>query len=418
MKFFKAFLLATTFFFTSSINVSARQQPELIINFFYSEICPHCEHEAPFIAALDEKYDRVGLHAFEVSGNRANAVLLKMVGEKLDMQIRGVPFTLIGTKTTTGYLDDENTGQQLEEQVKQCLSDWDISCEDQLAEFLELAPAEETQPATIEEEPTVAEAKEEPVVVEAKPNKEITLPLFGKLNPDNLSLPVLTFMIALLDGFNPCAMWTLVFLIGLLLGMKDRKKMWILGITFILASGLVYFLFLSAWLNLFLFLGMVTWVRITIALVALGASIYSLRDYMTNKNATCKVTGTEKRQKVFTGLKKLVEQKHLWIALIGIILLAFAVNVVELFCSAGLPAIYTQILSLTELSSLQYYSYLLFYIVIFIFDDLAVFVIAMITLKMTGIESKYSHFSRLIGGLLMLIIGVLLLFKPEWLMFG
>jgi len=65
-----------------------------------------------------------------------------------------------------------------------------------------------------------------------------------------------------------------------------------------------YFLFLSAWLNLFLFLGMVTWVRITIALVALGASIYSLRDYMTNKNAACKVTGTEKRQKSFYRIKK------------------------------------------------------------------------------------------------------------------
>jgi hypothetical protein len=51
-------------------------------------------------------------------------------------------------------------------------------------------------------------------------------------------------------------------------------------------------------------------------------------------------------------------------------------------------------------------------------DDLLVFFIAMRTLKMTGIESKYARYSRLIGGTLMLLIGLLLLFKPELLMFG
>ena len=103
---------------------------------------------------------------------------------------------------------------------------------------------------------------------------------------------------------------------------------------------------------------------------------------------------------------------------IGIILLAVAVNLIELVCSAGLPAIYTQILSLATLDRWQYYLYLLLYILIFMLDDLIVFFIAMITLKAVGIENKYVRFSRLIGGILITIIGLLLLFKPEILMFG
>ena len=99
------------------------------------------------------------------------------------------------------------------------------------------------------------------------------------------------------------------------------------------------------------------------------------------------------------------------------VLLAFAVNLVELVCSAGLPAIYTQILALNNLSPLQHYGYLLFYILIFMLDDLIVFLIAMVTLKAVGIESKYARYSRLIGGILMLVIALLLLFKPEWLTF-
>ena len=91
---------------------------------------------------------------------------------------------------------------------------------------------------------------------------------------------------------------------------------------------------------------------------------------------------------------------------------------VELVCSAGLPAIYTQILSLSNLPTWQYYFYLGLYILIFMLDDLFVFFTAMFTLKAVGVESKYARYSHLIGGVLMLVIGLLLLFKPEWLMFG
>ena len=113
-----------------------------------------------------------------------------------------------------------------------------------------------------------------------------------------------------------------------------------------------------------------------------------------------------------------VEKKRLWLALSGIILLAFTVNLVELLCSAGFPAIYTQILTLNHLAIWQYYGYLLLYIFFFMLDDLAIFIIAMLTLHLTGISTKYSRWSNLIGGILMVIIGLLLIFKHQWLMFG
>ena len=194
--------------------------------------------------------------------------------------------------------------------------------------------------------------------------------------------------------------------------------MWILGGSFIAASGFAYFLFLTAWLNLLLFLGFIFWIRILIGLVALGAGAYNLRDFIVNKEGGCEVTGDEKRQKIFEKLRKISQQKQFLLALGGIILLAFAVNLVELVCSAGLPAIYTQILALSKLPNWQYYLYLLFYIFIFMLDDLIVFIIAMLTLQAIGIESKYARASHLIGGLLMLLIGLLLLFKPELLMFA
>ena len=58
------------------------------------------------------------------------------------------------------------------------------------------------------------------------------------------------------------------------------------------------------------------------------------------------------------------------------------------------------------------------YIFIFMLDDLIVFVVAMITLQLLGVGTRYKQASNLIGGVLMLILGILLIFRPEALMFG
>jgi len=209
-----------------------------------------------------------------------------------------------------------------------------------------------------------------------------------------------------------------LFLISLLIGTKSRNRRWFLGGAFIAASAAVYFIFLAAWLNLIIFLGFIIWIKLIIGLLALFGGVYNLKEFLFNKESGCKIIQNNGRRKTFEKIKNIVQQKNFFLALGGIILLAAAVNLVELICSAGLPAIYTQILTLNNLNPWQYYFYLLLYIFFFMLDDLFVFFITMITLEMTGITTKYTRLSKLIGGLLMLAIGILLIFKPEWLMFG
>jgi hypothetical protein len=244
------------------------------------------------------------------------------------------------------------------------------------------------------------------------------LPFIGQIKIKDFSLPAITVIFGALDGFNPCAMWVLIFLISLLVKMSNRRKMWILGTTFIFASAAVYFMFMVAWLNLLTFLGFIIWVRIAIGLVALVGGYLNLKEYVQNKDASCKVTNNEKRRNVMERLINISRNEKFILALGGIIVLAFAVNLVELFCSLGLPTIFIQLLTLNHISGLGSFLYILLYLLFFMLDDLIIFIVAMLTLRATGLTTKYTRYSNLIGGIIMLIIGLLMILKPGWLMFG
>jgi len=347
---------------------------------------------------MKAKYPELTVHAYEIWGSEKNRKIMTGMGQILNANVNGVPFTIIGDQYVVGWMDENTSGAQIESAIKCVIEN---GCRD--------------FDSILKENGYYGKEK---VVAPSKIPETLALPFFGEIKTRDVSLPVLTIIIGLLDGFNPCAMWSLMFLISLLLGMKDRKRMWILGITFLLASGFVYFLFLAAWLNLLLFIGFILWIRLIIGLVALGGGGYYLKEYFFNPHAGCVSTKTERRKKIFEKIRQITHERHFWFALGGIIVLAFAVNLVELICSAGLPAVYTQILTLNHLPAWQYYLYLLLYIFLYMLDDIIVFVIAMVTLQMTGLSEKYSRASHFIGGFAMVIIGILLILKPEWLMFG
>lgn len=401
-------------------NVLADHNNELNVYFFYGDGCPHCAKEEVFLEKIEKKYKEVNIHRYEVWHNKDNTKLLFDIANKLNIEVSGVPVLVIGNEAITGYFNDDTTGAKIEALINKFLEE---GCTDTEVPIIVNNEINEQclGECAIGKHQCSKNCGCQGGVVEEKNNEmpeSVNVPFFGEVKIKSVSLPVFTILIAGADGFNPCAMWILLFLISLLLGMENRVRMWILGTSFIVASGLVYFLFLSAWLNFFIFLGFVYWIRIMIGVVALGSGGYHLYDAYKNKDGGCAVTGGEKRRKIFDRLKAITHEKSFWMALTGIVLLAVAVNLVELVCSAGLPAVYTQVLALSNLPAWQYYLYLFLYIFIFMLDDMVVFLIAMTTLQMKALSSKYTRYAGLVGGIIMLIIGLLLIFKPGWLMFG
>ena len=418
MRKYIPFILGVCFLLWPLLS-QAQRQVDLYL--FWADGCPHCAAERE---ALQEKishiYPQLKIHEFEVYRHPANARLLQRVGEKLHTDVSGVPFTIIGDRIFAGF-SPSITLNQLTSRIEECIRD---GCPDSLVALLNQDSSGDEQSSSVPQRSSIASISSSsvgfagnPIAPTLLPSSLFSIPLLGEIDAQTVSLPLLAVVMGILDGFNPCALWTLLFLLSLLLGMASRVRMWILGSAFIFASAFVYFLFMTAWLRLILFLGFLLWVRIAIAALALGGGGYSM--YKGSKRESgCLVEGSERRERVFDRLRAAVSQHNLFLALLGIVALAFAVNLVELVCSAGLPAIFTQVLALSHLSSWQSYALIALYILFFMIDDLFVFIATMVTLHMTGITTKYTRISRLIGGALMIAIGILLIFKPEWLMFG
>jgi len=431
----KYWLLGLIILFLSWLTVSPQvlaappspETPPVSIYIFHSNGCPHC---ADLLAWLRGHYQEFNpqptFYLLEVSNHPQNLRLFAGVGELTDQPDGGVPFIVVGNQYLIGYQTGV-TGLDLQQMVSSCVSN---HCPSPLDNIIATASASLTdlfdQPIAPPAISVVATASAI-VDTDSSPIPDLHqsttlpsvlhLPIFGTINPSLLSLPLLTVVLGLLDGFNPCAMWVLLFLISLLLGMTDRKRMWLLGFTFIGTSALIYLLFLTAWLNFFLYIGWIPIVRIIIGAVALISGYLHLNKWRQHQTG-CEVVPDEKRHQIFGRLQAITQNHNLVLALIGIALLAISVNIVELVCSAGLPAIFTNTLSLSHLSWWRYAFYLALYLLMFMLDDLLVFIIAIKTLEVTGISAKYTHWANLVGGIVIALLGLALIFRPDLVMGG
>lgn len=399
------FLVICLFSFCNVVN--AVSEKNLVnIYLFHSYTCKHCKEEIKLLDELEKEYDNIKVYKYEVNEN-GNGELLKNISEIMGSKVTGTPYTIIGNKVFSGY-DYENSKGRFKGAIEYYSK---YGYEDKVGEYISSIPL-----------PSYEVKDTDPDVDEYISNYisyKVKLPLIGEVKLKNLTLPLVTVVIGLADGFNPCAMWVLLFLISMLIGMKDKKRMWILGSTFLLISALIYLIFMMSWLNLANLLISVVWVRVIIAIVSLVGGIINLRGYIKHRKVSgCDVVDDKKRNKIITRIKKFTTEKNFWLAILGVIVLAISVNVVELACSAGLPVMFIEILSLNNLTAIEEIIYIVLYMLFFLLDDFVVFVIAMTTLSLTGVSSKYGNLSKLIGGILMLFIGLLLMFKPEWIMFN
>ena len=405
--------------------VSAKADEKVInIHLFYGNGCPHCAAEEEFLSDYLKDRTDVKLYKYEIWYDSHNQELLSKVQKEMGTTNKnGVPFTVIGKKTIVGYADGV-TDEQIKDTINYYLNN---DYRDYAGEITGKVKKVEVKEDTTKDE-SKTEDKKENKIEKADGTKDsdqtdenVTVPVLGKINAKKVSLPILAVVLGLVDGFNPCAMWILIFLITMLFNMKDRKKMWILGLTFIITSGIVYLMFMLAWLNLATFISKIAFIRLLIAVIALVVgliNVYKYIDSLKKKDEGCDVVDKKDRKKIMEKIISITHEKKFIIALLGIMVLAASVNIIELMCSIGIPLLFTQILAMNNLSTFSYMIYMFIYIFFFLIDDIVIFIISMVTLKVTGLSTKYTKYSHLIGGIIMLIIGLLLIIKPELLMFN
>jgi hypothetical protein len=247
------------------------------------------------------------------------------------------------------------------------------------------------------------------------PRDSVDTVLFGTLSVERLGLPLFTLALGLLDGFNPCAMWVLLFLLSLLVHLHDRRRMALIAGTFVLASGAVYYAFMAAWLNLFLMVGFTTTLRILLGVLALLIAALNLKDYVLPGHGVSLSIPAAAKPGLYARMRAVLAAETLLLSLSGVAVLAVVVNFIELLCTAGFPALYTAVLAQQGLDAPAYYGYLGLYILGYLFDDSVMVGTAVFAMSSRKLNAVAGSRLKLLSGVVMLGLGLLLLLRPEWL---
>jgi uncharacterized protein (UPF0333 family) len=367
--------------------------------------CQHCRDEKEFFVELNLKRDDFQVRFHDI-GESEHYEHWRQIAD-LENLPKVTPITLVGNVIIQGFDSADTTGQRIEELIDKSIGKDTLNFEEFVAAGGS-GKVESIANGTCDAEEGVCGIEEEQMLV--------TLPIFGVVNLKQFSLPALSLILGFVDGFNPCAMWVLVTFLIVLVEVGSKRRMWQIAGLFILAEAIMYYLILNVWFTAWDFVGLDHIVTPIVGLVAIGGGIFFLHEWKTS-DGTCKITNAQQKSKTHHKIRGLVNAELTILTILGIIGLAFSVNVIEFACSIGIPQAFTKILDINALSWIVRQFYMALYILMYMVDDVFVFGIAIYSFEKIGLTSKYSRWSHLLGGILMLILGAILVFKPDLLAF-
>ena len=349
-------------------------QSETVVHlyFFWSESCPHCLKAKPFVEALAAKHAWIRLHSAEISRHPESFRQYSEMAAALGQEVQSVPGFFLCGEMMVGFLTPETSGAQLLRKAEACR-----------------------------------------VGVPLRTSSPLVLPFLGSIEAGDFSLPALTVIIAGLDAFNPCAFFVLLFLLSLLVHARDRSKMLLVGGVFVFFSGLIYFLFMAAWLNVFLVMEELRYVTLGAGIVAVLVALVNIKDFFWFKAGISLSIPDRAKPLLYQRMRNLVAAAHWPSVLAGTAALAIVANAYELLCTAGFPMVYTRILTLRGLPTFDYYLWLALYNVVYVIP-LAVIVFTFAwTLGGRKLQEDEGRLLKLVSGNMMLGLGLTLLFAPQ-----
>lgn len=367
---------------TSYSVIGARAASNPIVYFFKGDGCPKCAEEELFLEALAKRIP-VEIRTYEVWRHAGNAAMMQNLLASRGVDAKGIPFTIVGNQIFYGF--SKQIAEEIERAIISCTPS---SCPD---------PASEGAPQRLI----------------SKSGGIVEIPLVGNVDLSGYSLPFVTVVIAGLDSFNPCAFFVLLSLLGILTYARSRKKMLLVGGVFLLFSGLIYFLFMAAWLNLFLVIEKVAFITLIAGFVSILIGSINIKDFFAFKQGISLSIPDSAKPKLFDRMRQLLRSTSMLSVLAGTAVLAVTANSYELLCTAGFPMVYTRILTLNNLSPAGYYLYLTLYNLIYVIPLVVIVLAFVFTAGKRKLTEWQGRVLKLISGAMMFALGVVLLANPS-----
>jgi hypothetical protein len=366
--------------------------PVVDLYFGYSSTCPHCQAAIPWVRGLEADLPWLEVHWLQLNdGNDQNVARISALAATIGQEVRYVPAFLFGARLETGFDTPQTNGPPLRAEIE--------------AYHADLLRSEATT-STASPGPS---GSGDP----APRDVPVSLPIVGRLDAASVSLPVLAVILGGLDAFNPCALSILLFLLSVLVATRSRIRMAAVGLTFVAVSGIVYFVLMAAWLNVFLIAGELRLVTLAAGAAAVIAAAINIKDFVWFRRGVSLVIPESARPAIFGRMLDLGETTRFRAILVATVLVATAANAYEMLCTGGFPVVFTRVLTLHDLPMPTYYAYLALYNVVYV-APLALIVVGFTaTLGSRGVSVVEARRLKLLSGLLMLALGVELIVSPD-----
>ncbi|MBI4272734.1 glutaredoxin [Candidatus Uhrbacteria bacterium] len=378
---------------------SAQQNERTIIYAFVRADCTHCIEEKKFFEELKKELPFLEIFVYDLAEEKNNT-LFSQVATQYKL-VKGTPITLIHGILVQGFESAQTTGAVFRDLIKKG------GINQSFEEIL-------NGNATVFEG-VGASCDADKVCIDK--TFLVRVPLVGtQIDVGSMPLILLSAVLGFIDGFNPCAMWVLVMFLVILSQVGSRKRMLQYAGLFILAEAVMYYLILTVWITAWDFIALNRITLPAVGILAIGSGIYFLYKFI-NFKPVCSVASSDQQERLSHRVRALAVKPLTFGVVLGILGLAFSVNIFEFACSIGIPQTFTKIIELNAPQWIVQQGYMLVYILMYMVDDLIVFGIALYSISKIGSTYTYAKWSSLIGGVLMLILGLLLLFRPETLVF-
>jgi len=360
-------------------------QTVIHLYFFWSEKCPHCQQALPDIVELDKQLPWLKLHSLELINHPENRQTFIEMASLLGSGAQSVPTFMFCGNSISGYENRRTTGQLLRTYLQACYRFAGETNPDNTMVFM-LDPDELTS---------------------------IDIPVLGHVSLDDYSLPMMTVLIAGMDAFNPCAFFVLLFLLSMMVHGRSRGRMALIGGVFVFFSGAIYFLFMAAWLNLFIYLGELQWITLIAGIIAIFIALINIKDFFWFKKGVSLTISDEVKPLLFDRMRELLRLNSIFAIVFATVVLAVVANSYELLCTAGFPMVYTRILTLASLPTASYYLYLLLYNLIYILPLLVIVMLFSIKLGSRKLSEQEGRVLKLLSGMMMLLLGAVMVLAPQ-----